>query len=145
MVLHEPRSGTVEASQHDGSDLRSLGKYQVDSDGFQHRRKRNKVGVGTGGYNKLRTVNKVKRQGIFISRLHEDTTCEDITEYIKDNIGCDILNVDKLKCKHAGYASFHVECAQDQLDALLDESSWDAGILIRKWFPARRNIEQANM
>ena len=108
------------------------------------RSRRQKVIIGKAHHDKLKVVKSVKRVGIFVSRLHEDTTCDNIKRYVSENIGCEILSVEKLKSKYTGYASFHIECTQDQSQKLLDENSWDNGLLVRRWYAARATTSDKN-
>ena len=119
--------------------------YVRDEEGWWHREKpdrhreppqqRPKSTIGTGTRKKLRVVT-VARHDIFVTRLHPDTTVEDIIESVRDFIGDVPVTVTKLRTRHDSYASFRVSCQQLQhYQALLDPDAWDAGSLVRPYVP----------
>ena len=139
---HPLRNTTIETDSSKDLPVTVGKKYTMDSDGFLHQQRRQRkppiIGKGTNG--RLRVAVSIKRRDIFISRLHEDTTCEDIDKYITEIVGNTVLQVEKLKNKYSGYSSFRVTCDEQYLNTLLSEDVWGEGILVRPFFQARKRV-----
>ena len=118
----KPRSPTV----------RRGSRYFVDKDGFNHKipRKRNSAVIGKGKTNSLRVAVVTKKKDVFVSRLHEDTTCEEIKNHVIAVTKDDSSQVVKLQNKHPGYSSFRITCDEQYLSLLTSEDNWEEGILL---------------
>ena len=74
---------------------------------------------------------------MFVSRLSPDTTEEEIRGNVVDVLGCEPLEVEKLRNRRPGYASFRVTCEEQHLQQLLHEDAWDEGALVRPFIGRR--------
>ena len=133
--------GTLQdaTSSRSGSDV---GKhYHVDSDSFMHRKPRQRKPpiIGKSKQSKLRIAVMKKKRDIFVTRLHEDTSSEEIRDFVNHATGDPSATVVRLKNKHPGYASFKVTCDDEHLQLLLSEDTWDDGILVRPFFQAKKS------
>ena len=147
-----PVGGADEESRD--SFAKSDSRYFVDGDGFKHRKPRHRKPpvIGTGKQSKLRAAVSRKRREIFVTRLHEDTSCKDIRDYVHSVTSASSCEVEKLNNKHPGNASFRVSCEEQHFQLLLSGESWDDGIMVRPFFPAKKqrnlttsqNIEDIN-
>ena len=79
------------------------------------------------------------KKSIWISRLHRDTTEDDIEQYIKTAItsSCDVA-VRKLVKKDRdltsySFVSFRVTCTADFFDALMDPKIWPSTVTVREF------------
>ena len=114
-----------------------------------NRSQRPRQTIGLGQRRKLRVV-AVQRFDVFVTRLHPDTSVEDIKENVHDVLGDAAVTVTKLRTRRDTYASFRVSCQQrPHYDALLDPYSWDEGALVREFVPSserppQRPYDQAN-
>ena len=130
--------------QHTTSAPSHRKRYTVDEDGFnmreprQRRRRQQDVVIGKGSQQRLRVVTAVRRREIFVSRLDEDTTVDEISGHVQAVTGSAALQVNKLKNKFPGYSS-HIVCDARHLDALMSEDAWDEGIMVRPFYVSRRN------
>ena len=94
----------------------------MDKDGFQLVQKRSKrktvIGVRktTGG-----TLNVAQKRHIslFVSRLSPDSTCEDVSSFVKKSLKVDEISCAKLQSCHPGHASFKIDLRNDQ-----DTENW---------------------
>ena len=139
-----PSVGALGGSQEEraprGSSAKVGGRYVVDSDGFMHRKPRQRKPpiIGKGKQSKLRAAVMVRKREVFVTRLHEETTCGDIKDFVISITGSSTTEVEKLNNKHPGYASFRVACDEQYLKTLLCEDTWDDGILVRPFFHAKK-------
>ena len=117
------------------------GRLVTDEDGFSRyekpRRERRPPVIGTGQRQRLRVVREVRRCDVFVSRLHPDTTVEELTREVEDIIGEAPLSVIKLRTRHPSYASFHVTAAEAHRSTLLSTEAWDEGTLVRNYFVSK--------
>ena len=86
---------------------------------------------------------------LFVSFLPPETTPSQIDNYIKRNIGCDYVEVEKLSHKfYDDFASFKVTTKKKFVDALRNPTIWPKNIVIdfyrapRRRFYRRQNIRQ---
>ena len=73
-----------------------------------------------------------KRSGLFITRLHPDTSERELDAYIQKATNLRVRSV-KLNAKFKSYASFHVPLARGSWDYLLDAAVWPQGVLIKEF------------
>ena len=96
--------------------------------------------IGTGQRHGLRVVAPPPpRFDLYVSRLHPDTTVEEIMRVIRNITDEDPINVNKLgnRFPNPKFSSFRVSCAAKHEQALLNCESWDEGTVVRK-FTTRR-------
>ena len=117
-----------------------------DNEGFSsfQRRERRPPVIGTGQRQRLRVVHEHRRCDVFVSRLHPDTTDEELSRVVEDIIGEAPLKVFKLHTRHPSYASFHVTAAEAHRSALLCTEAWDEGTLVRPYFVQQRKSSRDN-
>lgn len=89
-----------------------------------------------------RRINRPNRaKAVWVSRLHRDTTDEEMAKYIRETIGItsdDKYNVRKLVKKDKelatyNFVSFRITCTVDVFDTLLDEKNWPSYCYIREF------------
>ena len=74
----------------------------------------------------------VKRVGLFVTRLHPDTTDLELNAHIQKATNLR-LRTQKLKAKFTSYASFFVPLAQGSWDYLLNADVWPQGVLVKEF------------
>ena len=78
----------------------------------------------------------------FVSRLHKDTTAEDLQTYLSDagfsNPHC--YKLEAKNGKHYSTAAFKVMCDASCHDVFYDESSWPEGVELRDWVFRNKNV-----
>ena len=146
--VNTEREHRYENPDHRPTDARRGNRYFVDEDGFVHRnlRKRNSAVIGKGKNNKLRVTAIIKKKDVFVTRLHEDTTCDEIKDHVIATTGDESPQVIKLQNKHSGYSSFRITCNEQYFNLLLSEDSWEEGILVRPFYVKnqRRQLHSEN-
>ena len=80
------------------------------------------------------TVNK------YIGRVHNDTTMEDLREYIVSR-NVTVVELEPLKTKHARFQSFRFRAKREDLEQLEDRDFWPKGILFSSFFRPKSNEE----
>ena len=125
----------------------SSSRFHMDKDGFIHRkpRQRKPPVIGKGNSSNLRVVTVRKRKQLFVSRLHEETTPEELKVFVESVTDGSTVEVEKLRNKYPGYASFRISCEERCSEVLLNENTWDKGILIRPFFNAKKNVVSNNV
>lgn len=84
---------------------------------------------------KLRAV--PRRAFIHVTRLHPQTTCEDVVESLKKDLSGVVC--ERLQSRFPGsYASFKVTINQSDFDKAMDPLLWPEGSLVRQFFQKRR-------
>lgn len=88
-----------------------------------------------------KTVKKLPEKAIWIGRLHRDTTTEEISSYIKNELN--ITNVDQLEIRKLvkkdrdlseySFVSFRVACSAELFNILLDAKKWPSYCQIREF------------
>lgn len=79
---------------------------------------------------------------IFVSRLSTNTTCEDITNYIKLNCNTDCeCELMRTKGKQR-YNSYKVGIPTDKKAEVLDENFWPIGIYVNNFLNLRNVVSQ---
>lgn len=84
---------------------------------------------------------EIPEKAIWISRLHRDTTEDEIMSYIKDKLG--IIMVEKFQVRKLvkkdrdistySFVSFKISCAADLYDTLINSNNWPSTCLIREF------------
>jgi hypothetical protein len=79
-----------------------------------------------------------KYTSVFVSRLDETTTSEDVmTELSQNGVIIDHLECEKLKTKYPGYASYRIHGRCEDPDVLLRPDMWDEGVFV-KWYKVKQ-------
>lgn len=84
---------------------------------------------------------KIPEKAVWISRLHRDTSVEDISSYVTDKLGIeavDQLEIRKLVKKDRdiseySFVSFRIACPAELFDTLMDVSNWPSYCQIREF------------
>lgn len=82
---------------------------------------------------------KILEKGIWISRLHRDTSVEEMSSYVKDNLGiAEELDIRKLVKKDRPiteytFVSFRISCSNEVFDALMDVNKWPSYCQVREF------------
>ncbi|KAM7292690.1 hypothetical protein ISCGN_025828 [Ixodes scapularis] len=106
----------------------------VDEDRFQQvmPRRRVKASVGSAKASKLRVVAKPPRKrALFVSRLHPETTSDELSEIVSSALGCQSFSCTKLAARYDTYASFHVIVNEEDFEKLVCPDLWPEGCLFR--------------
>ncbi|KAG0411753.1 hypothetical protein HPB47_011115 [Ixodes persulcatus] len=101
--------------------------------------------VGANKSTKIATVARgpVKKT-LFVSRLHPDTSSDDITNLLSGVVTDKELTCTRLKSKYSSYASFHISVSAVNFDRINDPSVWPEGCLFRLFRGTLRNDEPAH-
>lgn len=91
--------------------------------------------------NQPRPKKKMTEKAVWISRLHRDTSEEDVLSYIRHDLGItafDQLEIRKLVKKDRdiseySFVSFRIVCPANVFDTLLDASSWPSNCRMREF------------
>ena len=78
------------------------------------------------------TVADNDRCGLFITRLHANTSEGELNEYVRKIAGCRV-RTQKLKTKFNTYSSFYIPLARGSWGILLRASIWPQGVLIKEF------------
>ena len=78
------------------------------------------------------TVADNDRCGLFITRLHANTSEAELNEYVRKIVGCRV-RTQKLKTKFNTYSSFYIPLARGSWGILLEASIWPQGVLIKEF------------
>lgn len=106
----------------------------VDQDGFQQvmPRRRVKASVGSAKASKLRVVAKPPRKmALSVSRLHPETTSDELPEIVSSALGCQSFSCTKLAARYDTYASFHVLVNEEDFEKLVCPDLWPEGCPFR--------------
>ena len=122
--------------------------WEEDEEGFRQQRSRRRWKerpqpiIGRSQRQKLRVV-PVYRD-IFVSRLHPETSVEEIVELVTEVCGGTApADVQKLSSRYSRYSSFRVTCTAQHKELLMTEDAWEDGALVRPYF-AKRNINRTD-
>lgn len=77
-----------------------------------------------------------RRLMAFVSRLHIDTTAEELTSFLTES-GLKDVNCRKLAApagRSFRTAAFRVSCSADSKNLFYDENSWPTGVELRDWY-----------
>jgi len=76
-----------------------------------------------------------KEAQLFVTRLHCETTTQDITSHIRSMIGaCRDLTVTQLKAKYNTYASFKVSLPMGKKSSVENIKNWPSRVLVKRFF-----------
>ncbi|KAJ8278486.1 hypothetical protein GJAV_G00088130 [Gymnothorax javanicus] len=109
----------------------------VDSEGYQvvdrSRKKKNMVLGMSQQASNLKVISVPKRPfSVFVTRLDPETSCEDITDYVRDFMKLSV-KCEQLKSKYDSYASFKVSTSVNP-SLLLEPGNWAAGLLVCRFY-----------
>jgi hypothetical protein len=95
---------------------------------------------GTKVTNKLK-VNKqqVKTKALFVTRLDEGVTAEEMTSYIGDNARVTPIKCTKLKTRYPSYSSFYILVNLNEYDLIANGEFWPEGVLYTQFMGRPRN------
>ena len=73
---------------------------------------------------------------VFVSRVHSDTTADDIHDFLTDN-GSRVVNCKKLEAKEEwqkNSAAFHLSVHEDDRDKVYVADLWPVNVQVRDWY-----------
>ncbi|KAG0442747.1 hypothetical protein HPB47_015626 [Ixodes persulcatus] len=117
----------------------------VDADGFLQvvPRRRVKASVGSAKESKLHVVAKPPRKkALFVSRLHPETTCEEVSKIVGSVLDSQGFECTKLASRYDPYTSFHVSVNDEDFEKLVCPDLWPEGCLFRP-FLGRLRLDDA--
>ena len=85
------------------------------------------------------TLNVVRKRHIslFVSQLSPNSTCEDVSSFVKKSLKVNEILCEKLQSRHPDHALFKTDLRIDQDTNVLDPENWPDGLLVRRFFHAR--------
>ena len=77
-------------------------------------------------------MNVVRKRHIslFVSRLSHDSTCEDVSSFVKKSLKVDEVLCENLQSCHPGHSSFKIDLRIDPDTDVLDPENWPDGLLV---------------
>ena len=93
-------------------------------------------GTAKGVAGGLQVATKPPRRkciGIFVSRLHCETTAEQVKDHVLQKLDTN-FKIKKLETKFKTYSSFLVETGLKHVQSLLDPDIWPEGTLIKRYY-----------
>ena len=99
----------------------------------------NDVIIGEARSSRLKTATRgghtTKRTpiGVFVTRLHRNTSTHDIDGHVRDETGRKVTS-EQLATKYNTYASFLIRCHGHIAGQLLDTKAWPKGVLVKRFF-----------
>ena len=122
---------------------------------LSQQRTRRKVAIGSRSGHNIKPVVTRRCVDVFLSRLHPDTAVDGVESCTSDALQniphCDMsqinINCTQLTGKHSFYTSFHVAVTVNSdlfakaIEILMCGDSWPEGILVRRYFPKRRTVQ----
>ncbi|XP_070573533.1 uncharacterized protein [Ptychodera flava] len=95
------------------------------------------TGANTTMSTSLKAANVYPPAELFVSRLQPNTTGTDIIQHL-NKLGFIDIKAETLKTKYDSYASFKIITTADNSKALMNSSIWPSGILVRRFYPAKK-------
>ena len=77
----------------------------------------------------------------YIGRVHNDTTCEDLRNFIVSR-NVTVIELEQLETKHQRFKSFRLRIKKDDLEGMEDEDFWPEGILFSPFFRPKNTEER---
>ncbi|KAG0434473.1 hypothetical protein HPB47_019085 [Ixodes persulcatus] len=117
----------------------------MDADGFLQvvPRRRVKASAGSAKESMLHVVAKPPRKkALFVSRLHPETTCEEVSEIVGSVLDSQGFECTKLASRYDTYSSFHVSVNDEDFEKLVCPDLWPEGCLFRP-FLGRLRLDDA--
>lgn len=115
-------------------------------DGKRNRRSnRTRVVIGQSNKNSASALKTVpKKSYLFVSRLHPDTTCGDIIDFLKPDFP--EVECERIESKYAThYASFKVTVSLHKNSRAMDPNLWPEGTYVSRFFlPRKRRPAEPN-
>lgn len=98
----------------------------------EHETPRTRAQLGVRNSDSLKTITKPLRRSkaLFVSRFTPEVSVQEITNYVKNELNLEQLQVTKLRTKHASYSSFHVSVAEQDFERINNTVFWPSGCLI---------------
>ena len=99
----------------------------------------NDVIIGEARSSRLKTATRgghtTKRTpiGVFVTRLHRNTSTHDIDGDVRDETGRKVTS-EQLATKYNTYAPFLIRCHWHIAGQLLDTKAWPKGVLVKRFF-----------
>ena len=139
---HKHLSSNAGTSQHIPS-VQISKRFQMDEDGFYTKIKRKRI-VGTKENDNQQGLKAARRtKVIYIGRLEEKTSVEDVENHISEVINVNVIKCYKLKCSMKNCSSFKVIIKEFELDKFLESSFWPQGTVVRE-FIFNQDQQEAN-
>ena len=88
-----------------------------------------------GNKKSLHQLRGVKRTAdVFLGRMYNDVSVEEIKEYIKGNIAVDVQNIVELEIVTDRYKAYKVTVFADEREKFFDPDLWPEGIIVDKYY-----------
>ena len=128
------------STSNGNTNKRIEGNYQIDEDGFKMKIKKPRI-IGTKQNNeRLKAVSRTKV--LYIGRLEEKTTTEDIKIHIKEELDVEIIKCYKLNCSMRKCSSFKVIIDASDVNKLMSDQAWPMGTIVHEYI--YRNPDEQN-
>lgn len=130
----------------DNASLGSVART-ASEEGWNPVRNRRKPEVRSGASKStaLTTVPRgPARKALFVTRLHPDTSTEDVVKFVSDVAMDDALVCTRLRSKFPSYSSFHVLVSANKFDLINDPLVWPEGCLFRQFRGTLKTDEREN-
>jgi len=138
-VTEERRSGTVSLSQSVQSASSNVNKKF--SDVVKNGKKLPKPVIGCKPTSESGSLKAVERRlWVFVSRLHPQTSKEDVEKYLTDNSVSD-FQCEKLTARYNSYSSFKIGIPTELEGKVLSPDFWLAGTLVSHYIPKRNRTD----
>ena len=96
-----------------------------------------RLAVGTGKPAKLTASNKDKLWHVFVGKLDQDTSENDVFEHLAESSGIRVNKVTLMKPTkdwQRNSAAFRISIAFEDKDAVFDPSLWPVNVMVRDWY-----------
>jgi hypothetical protein len=118
----------VRSKRQRGIDSHNAGSNKQES--FENNKQKSTLEKGTRKTNKLKVnAQPTSSKALFVTRFDEDVTCNDITEYINEQLNLIPRKCIKLKTRYPGYASFYILMNATEYEKIANPNFWPEGIL----------------
>ena len=112
-------------------------KTLTDKDGFQlvknKRPTKTVIGVRKNSDVKRNIVQK-RYISLFVSRLSPESTCDDVTSFVKQSLKTSDVQCEKVAQRYSGHSSIKVDIRIDHTKDVFDPENWPDELLIRWYF-----------
>jgi hypothetical protein len=117
-----------------------VGKYIEDSEGFKRKVKNKRFQGIVGTRTQSCGLEGVcKQTEIYVGRLEEKTTVENVTNYVTKDNKFQLLKCEQLNCIIPDCSSFKLTIKEDQLAVALSAEMWPKNVICRRFRTFRRS------
>ena len=116
---------------------RTQTRENIESGGFDPRRRRKPPVIGTGEGGSLKAAQPLRTITLFISRLQPDIASEVLLGHVSRVAGVTTVECEQVEQRYSHYRSFRVTIKampQNRVKDLYSPENWDKDILVRRWY-----------